>query len=198
MINRFNGEYLFLSNFYEGEEFEYKGMKFRNSEAAFHSQKDVLREKEFEGLRPSDSKKLGRRVNLRNDWEDVKEQIMYDICLAKFSQSETLKEKLLNTGDKCLIEGNSHGDSCWGKIYSQKYNQWVGDNKLGKILMKIRRELSPSQSFTVKIVETLSRDFKVYNENIKTKEEAISFVEGLYRKEEIVLDYGDLEGVDFK
>lgn len=142
MIMRFNNEYLFLSNFYEGNIFEYKNMKFNNTEAAFHSQKDLSREKEFEMMRPSQSKKLGRNVNLREDWEAIKEQVMYDVCYAKFTQDPTLKAKLLATGDMTLVEGNYHGDRCWGMTYSQKDNCWVGDNKLGKILMKLRGDLS--------------------------------------------------------
>lgn len=141
MINRFNNEYLFLSNFYEGDVFEYKGMKFANTEAAFHSQKDLTRQKEFEMLRPSQSKKLGRRVNLRPDWDEVRVQIMYDVCYAKFTQDEKLKAKLLATGNKHLIEGNYHGDRIWGMTYSQKTGHWIGENNLGKVLMQLRKDL---------------------------------------------------------
>ena len=141
MIGRFNGEYLFLSNFYEGKIFEYKEMKFANTEAAFHSQKDLSRQKEFEIMRPAQSKRLGRNVNLRPDWEEVKEQVMYDVCYAKFTQDPDLKAKLLATGNQELVEGNYHNDKCWGMAYSQKEKRWIGDNKLGKILMKLREEL---------------------------------------------------------
>lgn len=141
MIERFNGEYLFLSNFYEGKRFTYKGMTFTNTEAAFHSQKDLSREKEFEMMRPSQSKQLGRRVNLRPDWEEVKEQVMYDVCYAKFTQDPNLKAKLLATGDQELVEGNYHRDSYWGKAYIQKTKSFEGKNRLGIILMKLREEL---------------------------------------------------------
>ena len=57
-IIKFRNEYLFLSNFYEGKIFTYKGCKFTNTEAAFHSQKDPKRIKEFQMLRPSQSKKF--------------------------------------------------------------------------------------------------------------------------------------------
>lgn len=140
-IMRFNGEYLFLSNFYEGEIFEYKGHKFRNSEAPFHAEKCIARIKDFEMIRPSQSKKLGRQVQLRADWEEVKDQVMYEVCYAKFSQDEYLKDKLLATGDRELVEGNFHGDRCWGMTYSQKTNSWIGENRLGIVLMKLREEL---------------------------------------------------------
>jgi ribA/ribD-fused uncharacterized protein len=137
---QFRGEYFFLSNFYEGKEFEYKGMKFTNGEAAFQSQKDLSRQKEFEKKRPSESKAKGRLVNLRPDWEKVKEDVMYEVCFAKFYQDKELLRKLVATGEIELVEGNYHGDRIWGRTYSQRDKAWVGENKLGKILMMIRAE----------------------------------------------------------
>ena len=49
--------------------------------------------------------------------------------------SEDLKEKLLATGDKILIEGNTWNDDFWGKCSDN------GKNNLGIILMKIREEI---------------------------------------------------------
>ena len=141
MIEEFRGEYKFLCNFYEGRPFEYKGMKFTNSESAFHSQKCLARSKEFEGLRPKESKQLGRQVPLRPDWNDVRVQIMYDVCYAKFSQDKNLKRRLLATGDEYLQEGNFHGDFYWGRIYNKEKGEWVGKNNLGKVLMKLREDL---------------------------------------------------------
>ena len=87
-IMYFNKEYFFLSNFYEGKIVTYKGHSFKNTEAAFHAEKCISKIKEFEMQRPSQSKKLGRKVPLRRDWEEVKEQVMYDVCYAKFTQDE--------------------------------------------------------------------------------------------------------------
>lgn len=140
-IMRFNGEYLFLSNFYEGKVFEYKGCKFENSEAPFHAEKCISRIKDFEMVRPAQSKRLGRQVLLREDWEEVKDKVMYDVCYAKFTQDEELKNKLLATGDRELVEANFHGDRCWGMTFSQKTNSWVGENRLGIVLMKLREDL---------------------------------------------------------
>ena len=57
---------------------------------------------------------------------------MKDIVLAKFTQNQFLKEKLLATGDAYLIEGNTWGDRVWGQVNG------VGQNRLGKILMEVR------------------------------------------------------------
>ena len=76
---------------------------------------------------PVQAKRLGRKVKLRDDWEEVKLEIMTEIVSQKFLQHPHLIEMLLQTGDEELIEGNKW-DVCKGK----------GENHLGKILMKIR------------------------------------------------------------
>ena len=138
MINDFSGKYFFLSNFYESP-VTYKGITYRNNEAAFQAQKVSKKDeqKTFSDLNPSEAKKKGRHVTLRKDvnWDSVKTTYMYEICLAKFSQNKELKEKLLATGDKHLEEGNTWGDRIWGTVNG------VGETRLGKILMKVREEL---------------------------------------------------------
>ena len=142
MIGIFDGEYAFLSNFYECP-ITYNGFTYLNSEAAFHAQKtlNIAERKQFTILNPSASKKMGRKITLRSDWESVKTNIMYEICCAKFSQNEDLKAKLLATGDEYLEEGTYWHDNCWGNCYCDKCKNIVGENKLGKILMRIREEL---------------------------------------------------------
>ena len=137
MINEFRGKYFFLSNF-SSSVIEYDGLTFLNGEAAFQAQKaNTARIKEnFCNLPPNEAKSKGRHVTLRSHWEDVKENIMRDIIRCKFMQNKDLKEKLLATGEEELVEGNTWGDTCWGVCRSK------GDNKLGKILMGIRKELS--------------------------------------------------------
>lgn len=137
MINQFRGKYYFLSNFYLAP-VEWNGIKYSNNEAAFQSAKLLSYEhrKQFAHLDPSAAKQKGRRVKLRHDWEHIKDQIMYEVCFAKFSQNEDLKMKLLATGDQYLEEGNTWGDKEWGTC------KGIGQNKLGKILMQIRDELN--------------------------------------------------------
>lgn len=133
-ISEFRGEYYFLSNFYSAPVI-YKGMCFENNEAAFQAAKCPERMAEFCRLNPSEAKKLGRRVKLRGDWESVKDTVMYEICKAKFSQNLDLADKLAATKDVELIEGNTWGDRIWGVC------DGVGENRLGKILMRVRAEM---------------------------------------------------------
>lgn len=133
-IKSFRGKYFFLSNFYSIPVI-YKDIRFENNEAAFQAAKCPERMSEFCRLNPQRAKQLGRRVKLRPDWESVKYDVMYEICLAKFSQHPDLRTKLIATGDAELVEGNAWGDRVWGVCGG------VGENHLGKILMRIRKEL---------------------------------------------------------
>lgn len=132
-IKEFKGGNAFLSNFYVSSVI-YEGIRFENSEAAFQAAKCPERMREFCGLSPQAAKRLGRRVEMRPDWETVKYDVMYQVCMAKFTQNPDLLEKLLATGDAELVEGNTWGDKVWGVC------DGIGENNLGKTLMRIRSE----------------------------------------------------------
>ncbi len=136
-IKEFRGEFYFLSNFYNAEIY-YKDHKFQNNEAAFQAMKCPERAAEFCYLNGVEAKRKGRYVQLRSDWENVKDKIMYEICFAKFTQHPELKIKLLETGSRELIEGNEWRGTYWGVCNG------YGKNVLGKILMRIRSELANS------------------------------------------------------
>ena len=137
-ITEFENEYYFLSNFYEVS-IEYDGLTYGSSEAAFQAQKCMTKEEKlaFTEYDPDKSKRAGKRVKLRSDWEDVKIRIMEDILRAKFTQHEDIAQRLIDTGEKVLVEGNDWGDVFWGVDAATG----EGENHLGKALMKIRGEL---------------------------------------------------------
>ncbi len=130
--------YQFLSNFYEASVF-YDGLTFGSSEAAFQAQKCLTPEEkiQFTKYSPGKSKSAGRHVQLRPDWNTIKYGIMEEIVRAKFLQHPELARQLLDTGEKILVEGNHWGDTCWGV----DTRTGRGENRLGKILMKVRDEL---------------------------------------------------------
>ena len=143
-ISDFHEEkYAFLSNFFEAE-VSYGGLTYGSNEAAFQAQKCMTEEEKlpFTQARPSKSKGMGRRVKLRPDWEEVKVGIMEEIVRAKFDQHPELATRLLATGDRQLIEGNTWGDTFWG--VDTRTGQ--GKNHLGEILMDIRGEFRKKYS----------------------------------------------------
>lgn len=133
-ITVFKGEHYFLSNFYSAP-IVFEGVRYENNEAAFQAAKCPSRKQEFCNLNPSEAKRLGRQVELRPDWENVKDGIMYRICKEKFMQNHDLRIKLIGTKDADLVEGNDWNDTIWGVCNG------VGENRLGKILMKVRDEI---------------------------------------------------------
>lgn len=123
------------------------GKKFGSVEAAFQSQKstDDSEIEKFTTMTAREAKKAGRTVKLRPDWEDVKLDIMHEACLAKFSQHEYLKEALLSTEDEEIIENTTAWhDNIWGNCECPRCINKVGQNLLGKTLMKVRDELRNS------------------------------------------------------
>lgn len=143
MIRYFKGEDKFLSNFYIGNKFDYNGLTFNNTEAAFQSQKDLKEAEKFQSMTPGQAKKAGRKVHLRSDWDEVRDEIMIEVCVAKFTQDKELGEKLKATGTKQVVEGNNHHDNYWGRCNCPKSScrNKRGKNTLGLILMLIRDEV---------------------------------------------------------
>lgn len=137
-IMQFEGNYDFLSNFYPAK-VEFEGLIYDSSEAAFQAQKceNVDERKLFVGVKAGQSKRIGRHIRLRTDWELVKVEVMEQIVRAKFEQHLDLAERLVATGELELIEGNTWFDMFWGvDVFTGR-----GENNLGRILMRIRDNL---------------------------------------------------------
>lgn len=138
-ILEFNGPTRWLSNFWEGQ-LTWGGKTYPSAEHAYQAAK-ATSEAEHELIRNSatcgQAKRNGARCSLRPDWEEIKDQVMYEVCKAKFTQHPVLGEALLATGSRELREGNAWGDVYWGV----NLNTGEGRNQLGKTLMRIREEL---------------------------------------------------------
>lgn len=136
-IDRFRGEYAFLSNFADTI-IEHEDILYTSVEAAFQAAKttDMELRRRMARYSPVDAKRAGRKVSLRSDWESVKEDIMYELLKKKFqSDAFGYRTKLLHTGDAELIEGNNHKDTYWGVCNGS------GKNRLGHLLMRVRDEI---------------------------------------------------------
>ena len=135
-IISFTGEYRFLSNFYPCF-VEMKSIIYPSVEHAYQASKtfnEAERAWILSAPSPTLAKKRGKKITLREDWEEVKLKIMKELINRKF-KDPSLQVLLKKTGDAELIEENWWGDTFWG-IYQEK-----GENHLGKILMEIRAKL---------------------------------------------------------
>ena len=143
MITEFDGKYAFLSNFFYAP-FVYDGIIYPTNEHFFQAMKTLDQEKRkqiAEAKTPGAAKRMGRQVQLREDWEQVKYTAMRVGVERKFDAHPGLAEKLIATGDAILIEGNSWHDNTWGSCFCPKCAAIAGKNWLGEILMERRKEL---------------------------------------------------------
>ena len=142
IINKFRGEYNFLSNFYISP-VKFNGITFFNSEAAYQSAKCKDKDQmiQFRGLSGKEAKYMGRKVEIRADWDKIKFQLMSDIVKDKFKRNAYLRKKLKDTGNEVIQETNYWHDNIWGVCECRKCKDILGENNLGKILMEIREEL---------------------------------------------------------
>ncbi|MCY3810284.1 MAG: NADAR family protein [Gammaproteobacteria bacterium] len=135
-IDRFRGEHAFLSNFHRAP-FRWQGKTWQTAEAPFQASKtrdERMRERIRAASSPGQAKHLGRRADLRCEWERIKDDVMHSVLQAKFAVPQ-LRDALLATGDAELVEGNTWGDVYWGVCGGR------GRNQLGRTLMRIRDDI---------------------------------------------------------
>jgi N-glycosidase YbiA len=134
----FTGRYKFLSNFHSSKIKDEDGIIYATVEHAYQAAK-TLNKTQSRRVRkaetPGESKRLGRKVTIRYDWEQIKDEMMMKFLRLKFSQHRDLRDALIKTGDEYLEETNNWGDTYWGVC------KGVGKNILGKLLMEIRDKL---------------------------------------------------------
>ena len=158
-MERVTDKYVFFwgsefSNWYDSS-LIYDSIVFYNSEQAFMWKKAMFfndtetARKIAQVSNPSIAKKLGRQVKNFDiqKWSEVSYQIMVDVNFAKYGQKPLLKEILLSTGDKTVVEASPY-DTIWGiglhwsdDAVLDEAN-WKGQNLLGKALMEVRKVLA--------------------------------------------------------
>lgn len=147
-ITSFRGAYHFLSNFYR-HEFRYLGFNWPTAEHAFQAEKCAIGSDAQHILHlktASEAKRYGQKVLVRSNWYSEDDELnrvntMKNILRAKFARGlvvvNPLALRLIQTGNTELIEGNTWGDTFWGQCPLGN-----GENMLGKLLMKVRTEIS--------------------------------------------------------
>lgn len=147
VIPEFKGEDYFLSNFFlHPQHFNTAGesLRFEHAEGVFQACKYKALDTDEDGKvayvvkvasakTPTEARKIGKSVKGLDiqAWDDMKIQVMREVLLNKFADP-VLEKKLKDTGDAMLVEGNTWGDTFWGRADKKGYNM------LGVLLMEIR------------------------------------------------------------
>jgi ribA/ribD-fused uncharacterized protein len=149
-ITSFSGDHEFLSNFYPSPftmlytdpdsmfPMDMVPIDHPTVEHFFQAEKtsDIAEKRKIAAAStPGLAKRLGRKVQLRADWDSYRFTAMSQGIATKFRVDSELAAQLLETGDTYLVEGNTWGDYTWGKVNG------LGENWLGVILMARRVEL---------------------------------------------------------
>lgn len=143
----------YLSNWYPVQ-FSVNGIDFSSMEQfmmyrkAQYFQDKKIADKILQTEDVAQIKKLGRDVKGydENFWNGVRQIVVYEGLLAKFSQNHDLKEKLIGTDNAILVEC-AVKDQIWGIGLSMKdenrfnRSKWRGQNLLGYALMMVRDQL---------------------------------------------------------
>lgn len=168
VINSFRGEYEFLSNF-SPSALVVDGELFPSIEHAFQAAKTDdpnLKTQIRTAVSAREAKKLGRTVVLVSDWDQKRLDVMATLIKQKFTEHLDLKLRLLLTGHKELIEGNTWKDRYWGQT-----QDGVGENNLGKILMAVRDGIRTSEGGAFQVLMKFLQDRKM--EDVVTKFETL-------------------------
>lgn len=164
-ILKFRQEFGYLSNFNVlKNKIHYLGYNYISVEAGYMAQKcdDIAWKKYCSTISPhgnaqGEMKKAAYKVDLVKDFRDKQLKIMLDLLRLKFRNNPELANKLVATYPRMIMEGNVWNDRYWGATISKRdssnnveleklYKEfpqyfYVGENYLGRLLMKVRDEL---------------------------------------------------------
>ena len=155
IIDKFEGRWRFLSNFHPCE-VEHQGIIYPSVEAYYVAMKcnneqmlngrhytiGDFREMIARLPNAAIAKSLGKKMQVRKDWDEKKLDFMLYGVREKF-KDPGLKELLLSTEEFSLVESNDWNDKFWGVC------QGKGLNHLGRILMRVRKEIREKESGVV-------------------------------------------------
>ena len=100
---------------------------------------------------PKFQKQLGRKVKgfIKSEWSKVCQEVVWAGNYYKFSQNESLRKTLLETGDKILVEASPY-DNIWGIGMDEDNKNLLntklwGENLLGKQITSVRKYLQDNK-----------------------------------------------------
>ncbi len=123
----------------------YQGVSYPTSEHFYQAMKAPknnisARKSVAEASTPGRAKRAGRKVDLRPDWENIKEDVMEYALRHKFQEGTKWRAQLMATKGE-IVEWNNWHDRIWGKCTCARCGS-QGQNLLGKLLMKLKKEFS--------------------------------------------------------
>jgi ribA/ribD-fused uncharacterized protein len=137
-IGPFRGDYAFLSNFFPApvvlDSVVYPTVEHAYQAAKTHDH--VLRCRLRDAESPGVAKRMSAEIPARDDWKESRDEVMLGLLRQKF-RVPPLRELLLATAPRRLVEMNTWNDHYWG-VCDQ-----VGLNRLGDLLERVREEQLP-------------------------------------------------------
>ena len=141
-----------FSNFHPSE-FVKQSVKYSCNEQFIQASKAELFDDDFTHAQimktkcPYEMKRLGNTVQNfeRPKWTNVAQKVALEACMEKFSQNHELRNALMETGDKILVEAST--DRFWGvgiSLHDRNIlndSSWTGKNVLGQVLTQVREHL---------------------------------------------------------
>lgn len=137
------GEYGYLAT-YSNYGFFKDGVFWKTSEHYYQAQKFMDSDTKIR-IQNAETPKIAsiigrdRKLNLRSDWEEVKQDVMFDAVYYKFKQNRDILQKFLDTGNARIVEATVK-ENYWGCGPNND-----GQNNYGKILIKVREKLRTEQ-----------------------------------------------------
>lgn len=146
----YRGPESIFSNFYPAA-FDVEGTRFNSVEQFYQHSKAIACKNYSRASKilwctdPRRIKELGEGLEFNQDWLPNRVPTLYAGTHAKFHQNPDLADTLLSTGDINLYEATTDPYfGCGISFQSKKWatKEWSGENVAGRILMKVRAELS--------------------------------------------------------
>lgn len=116
----------------------YQGMRFTTVENFYQAMKtmDVGERRKIANMNPYEAKKYARKIALRDDWDEIKLQVMEFALVHKFAPDTIWHDKLMQC-EEPIVERNNWHDNFWGSCVCDRCGN-QGQNHLGKLLTKIK------------------------------------------------------------
>lgn len=130
-----------FSNF-QPAEITHKGITYMSVENFYQAMKteDMEIRQQIANMQPGKAKRFTRTIAVRDNWEDIKEDVMRAALRVKFKKGTYWANRLIETRYPSLVEDNYWHDNFWGSCVCERCGN-RGENRLGKMLTEIKREL---------------------------------------------------------